>query len=240
MLETTPVAALSGDDPMENKVWYLQRSRLFAEVPETSVASSEHLFVTCLFPKRALVFDQGDSARVVYLIKRGKVRLSRLTQDGKEVTIAILGAGDFFGEETLFEAGSRTTIATCLEETLLCSARADDLFALLSADPTLALNVAKMLSTRLGDASATMEDLAYAKVPDRLMHLFARLAHEHGVPEAGDAVKLDMRLTHAEIASLIGSTRETVSLELSNLARAGRIAIRDGAIVVPRAELEAL
>lgn len=240
MVEPTHVAALSGGERMENKVWYLQRSRLFAEVPEASVESSEHLFVTCLFPKRALVFDQGDSARVVYLIKRGRVRLSRITQDGKEVTIAILGAGDFFGEETLFESAARTTIATCLEETLLCSARADDLFALLNADPTLALNVAKMLSSRLGDASATMEDLAYAKVTDRLMHLFGRLAHEHGIVEAGDAVKLDVHLTHAEIASMIGSTRETVSLELSNLARSGRITIRDGAIVIPRTELDAL
>ncbi len=240
MLDVKWVAAPDEGGRMENKVWYLQRSRLFAEVPEASVVSSEHLFVTCLFPKRSLVFDQGDSGRVVYLIKRGKVRLSRLTPDGKEVTIAILGEGDFFGEETLFETGARTTVAQCLEESLLCWARADDLFALLSADPTLALNVAKMLSTRLGDASATMEDLAYAKVTDRLMHLFARLAVEHGVPDAGDAVKLDVRLTHAEIASLIGSTRETVSLELSNLARAGRIVLRDGAIVVPRAELEAL
>jgi len=223
---------------MENKVWYLKQNRLFVAATAEQVENSEHIFKTCLFPKRSLVFDQGDSRRLVYLIKRGKIRISRLTADGKEVTVALLGAGDLFGEETLFDDQPRTTIATCVEETLLCTSRADDLFALLSQNPALALNVAKVLSNRLGDASATMEDLAYAKVPDRLLHLFSRLAAEHGI-DAGDGVELDVRLTHADIASLIGSTRETVSLELANLARAGRIHVDGRTIVIPKSEIVA-
>jgi CRP/FNR family cyclic AMP-dependent transcriptional regulator len=223
---------------MENKVWYLKQNRLFAAATQEQVENCEHLFKTSVIPKRSMVFDQGDSRRLVYLIKRGKIRISRLTADGKEVTVAVLGAGDIFGEETLFDDQPRTTIATCIEETLLCTSRADDLFALLSQNPALALNVAKVLSNRLGDASATMEDLAYAKVPDRIMHLFSRLASEHGV-EAGDHVEIDVRLTHADIASLIGSTRETVSLEMSNLTRTGRVRIDGRAIAIPKSEIVA-
>jgi CRP/FNR family transcriptional regulator len=211
------------DAVTENKVWYLRQNRLFDRAGDGAVDDSEHLFKTCLFPKRALVFDQGDPTRLVYLIKRGKVRITRLTPDGKEVTVAVLGAGDLFGEETLFDEQPRTTHAVCMEESLLCTAKADELFALLSRNPVLALNVANILSDKLLDASATMEDLAYAKVPDRIMHLFERLATEHGIDAPGGTV-LDVRLTHADIASLIGSTRETVSLELSNLAKSGRIA----------------
>ena len=223
---------------VENKVWYLRQNRLFEHATDESIAQSQNLFTTTLFPKRTAVFDQGDPTRLVYLVKRGKIRIARLTPDGKDVTVAVLGAGDIFGEETLFDKGPRMTHATCMEETLVCTARADDLFALLSNDPTLALNVAKILSDRLVDASATMEDLAYAKVTDRLMHLFLRLAHEHGV-ETPDGVVLDVRLTHADIASLVGSTRETVSLEMSNLAKAKRIAYDDRRITIPRAELAA-
>jgi CRP/FNR family transcriptional regulator len=222
---------------MENKVWYLRQNRLFASVADGAVSASEHIFKTCLFPKRALVFDQGDPTRLVYLIKRGKVRLTRLTADGKEVTVAVLGAGDLFGEETLFDDAPRLTHAVCIEESLLCTARAEDLFGLLSTDPTLALNVAKILSDRLLDASATMEDLAYAKVPDRIMHLFARLASEHGVGR-DEGTLIDVRLTHADIASLVGSTRETVSLEMSNLAKAGRIVYDGKSIVLPHESID--
>jgi CRP/FNR family transcriptional regulator len=218
---------------MENKVWYLRQNRLFEQAGEDAIAGGDQIFKTSVYPKRSMVFDQGDPTRVVFLVKRGKVRITRLTADGKEVTVAVLGAGDMFGEETLFDAQPRTTHAVCIEESLLCTAKADDLFALLSRNPTLALNVAKILSDRLVDASATMEDLAYAKISDRIMHLFERLAVEHGIAtERG--TNIDVRLTHADIASLIGSTRETVSLEMSNLAKSGAILYDGKRIILPK------
>ena len=218
---------------VENKVWYLRQNRLFESAGDETVDASQHLFETCLYPRKSYVFDQGDSSRLVYLVKRGKVRLTRLTSEGKEVTVAVLGAGDLFGEETLFASTPRTTHAVCIEETLLCSAKADDLFSLLSETPTLALNVAKVLSDKLLDASATMEDLAYANVPDRILHALARLGDEHGI-ETPAGVLLNLRLTHADIASLIGSTRETVSLELSQLIKAGRVAFDGKHLTLPR------
>ena len=219
-------------DSGENKVWYLQQNRLFADASDGAIAGGTDIFKTCIFPKRSIVFDQGDPTRVVYLVKRGKVRITRLTAEGKEVTVAVLGSGDIFGEETLFDGRPRTTHAVCIEECLLCLAKADDLFALVSADPVLALNVAKILSDRLGEASATMEDLAYAKVSDRIVHLFERLATEHGTRTTA-GITVDIRLTHAEIASLIGSTRETVSLEMANLVKSGRIAYDGKHVVLP-------
>jgi CRP/FNR family cyclic AMP-dependent transcriptional regulator len=218
---------------MENKVWYLRQNRLFEQAGDDAIAGGDAIFKTCIYPNKSLVFDQGDPTRVVFLIKRGKIRITRLTPDGKEVTVAVLGAGDMFGEETLFDEQPRTTHAVCLEESLLCTAKADDLFALLSRNPTLALNVAKILSDRLVDASAAMEDLAYAKISDRILHLLERLAAEHGV-ETDRGTVIDVRLTHADIASLIGSTRETVSLEMSNLVKAGAIAYDDKRITLPK------
>lgn len=205
----------------DNKVFYLKNNRLFSGVADR-VDETAHIFTTVLYPAKTAVFEQGDPTRLVYLVKRGNIRISRLTPDGKEITVAILGAGDIFGEETLFSEGERSTVATTVGETLVCTARADDLFELLSKDPELALNVAKLVHERLNDASATIEDLAYARVPDRLLHLFERLAAEHGVATE-DGTKIDVRLTHADIASLIGSTRETVTVEISNLIREGKL-----------------
>ncbi|GAC1429553.1 MAG: Crp/Fnr family transcriptional regulator [Candidatus Velthaea sp.] len=219
-----------------NKVWYLQRNRLFIDTVDADVESNQHIFTVVEHPRRTLIFDQGDPSRLVYFVKRGSVRIARLTEDGKEVTVAVLGPGDLFGEETLFGNEPRTTVAIAVDDVLLCTAQAEALFHMLRNDPRLALNVAKVLSERLGDAVATMEDLAYAKIPDRLMHVFRRLALEHGTT-VEDGLRIDVRLTHADIASLIGSTRETVSLEMTALVRAGRLRLDTRNVIVPKGEL---
>jgi CRP/FNR family transcriptional regulator, cyclic AMP receptor protein len=215
----------------ENKIWYLKKNRLFADSPVDAVVEGASIFTMELLPKRSTLFDQGDATKMVFLIKTGRVRISRNTADGKEVTVAILGPGDMFGEDALFGGIERTSVATCMEETLICKAHADDLFGLLAGNSSLALNVAQMLSDRLSDASATIEDLAYAKISDRLVHLFDRLSGELGKP-AADGTFLDVRLTHADIASIIGSTRETVSLEMNQLVRSGHIKQEGGYITV--------
>ncbi|HEX3462737.1 MAG TPA: Crp/Fnr family transcriptional regulator [Candidatus Elarobacter sp.] len=222
-----------GDDA--NKVWYLRHNRLFVEATEAGVLASEHLFTMCEMPRGTRVFDQGDTTRIVYVVKRGAVRIARETADGKDVTVALLGAGDFFGEETLFGDRPRTTVAVVVEDALLCTVRADDLFALLAADPALALNVAKSLSGRLDDARATMEDLAYARVGDRIVHLYRKLAAEHGAA-VRDGTRVDLRLTHADVASLVGSTRETVSAEMAKLVESGRLRLEGRAVVIPASE----
>ena len=228
-------AALRKERPVDedvNKVWYLRQNRLFAQAAEEGIIAHEHLFTMCEMPRGTLVFDAGESERVVYFVKRGTVRIVRETPDGKDVTVALLGPGDLFGEESLFERAPRTTHAVVVEDALLCTSRADDLFALLSHDPQLALNVAKVLSERLDEARSTMEDLAYAKVGDRIEHLYQKLAAEHGVPTRG-GVRVDVRLTHADVASLVGSTRETVSVELGKLVETGRLRLEGRSVVVP-------
>lgn len=220
-----------------NKVWYLTKNRFFANAVDGGIDKSAHIFTIVGYPRRTLIFDQGDPSRTVYFLKRGAVRIARVTPEAKEVTVAVLGPGDMFGEESLFGTGERATVAIAIDSVLLCTVKADDLFRLIQSEPLLALNVAKILQERLADAAAQMEDIAYARVSDRLMHLFRRLADEHGVPVAG-GVRIETRLTHADLATLIGSTRETVSLEMSLLVRAGAIRLDGRQFIVPTPELE--
>lgn len=215
----------------ENKILFLKSSKLFERASDDMIAGCEHLFVQSIYRKGAPVFDQGDSACLVYLLKRGRVRIARRTTDDKETTISILGPGDIFGEEVVFERVTRTSKATCMEDSLLCVARASDLFGLLSRYPVLALNVAKYLREQLESAREVGEDVAYLSVSDRLGRLLERLAAEHGKPVAGGTL-LDVRLTRAEMASLIGSTRETVSVRIAHLVRAGRVALRGKHLVL--------
>ncbi len=223
---------MAADATETNKVWYLKQNRLFEESADDDVTRFADLFTMQTFPRKALIFDQCDPARTIYLIKTGTVRIARITPDGKEVTIAVLGKGDLFGEEALFADRPRTTFAVVVDEALLCMSRAEDLVALLNHEPKMAMNVANLMSDRLLELTATVEDLSYARLSDRLVHLIERLAIEHGRPCEG-GIELTIRLTHADIASLVGSTRETVSLELARLIRAGRLKQRGQALVVP-------
>jgi len=219
----------------ENKVWYLKRSRLFERAGDEAIAGYEHLFTQVTYPKRTVVFEQGDIGRIVYFLKIGRVRIARATVDGKEIGVALLGPGDLFGEEVIFSTDVvRSTFATCVENTLLCTARAADLYGLMTRHSVIAVNVAKYLHEQRDDALSIAEDLAYLKIPDRLMKLLERLAVEHGVPSR-EGTLIDVRLTQADIASLIGSTRETVSSQLAQLAREGRIVMRGRQILIANA-----
>jgi CRP/FNR family transcriptional regulator len=215
----------------ENKILFLKKSRIFERATDDVVAGCEHLFVQKYFHAGEVLFEQGDDARIVYLVKQGRVRVSRRTAEGKEVTIALLGAGDIFGEEVVFSQVTRTAVATCLEDSLLCMARAADVFGLFLRHPVLALNVAKYLREQLDDALSVTEDVAYLNVTDRLTRLLERLATEHG-KRVEDGVLLDVRLTRAEMASLIGSTRETVSVRIASLVRSGRVRLQGRSIVL--------
>jgi len=209
----------------------LKHSRLFERASDETIAYCEHLFVQHVCTKGNIVFHQGDPGHFVYLVKRGMVRLARRTPDDKDIMIAILGPGAIFGEEVVFSNVERTTVAVCTTESLLCMARAEHVYGLLARFPQLAVNVAKYLSEQRDNALAIAEDLAFLSVPERLMRQFERLGREYGKP-VDDGVLLDIRLTHADLASLIGSTRETISVQLAQLAHDRRIRLDGRSIVV--------
>lgn len=217
---------------IDNKIWYLRRNRLFERLSDERIAFYEHLFTPKCYPKGTLLFEQGDPARIVYFLKEGKVRIGRLTRDGKEILITVLGPGDLFGEEVIFAEVRRTTVATCMENVKICMTKAEDLYGLITREPVLALNIAKYVAEQRDDAISAVEDIAYLKVPDRLLNLLERLIPDYGV-ETAAGTELNIRLTQADLASLIGSTRETVSLEMSRLVKSGRIHMRGHAIVLP-------
>jgi len=210
----------------------MRLNAIFASATDETVEDCERIFTVTMLTKQDVVYELGDSAKSAFLIKRGRIRIVRPTPHGKEVTVAVLNSGSIFGEECLFGQQLRSTSAICMEDSVLCVARAADLGTLLLRYPQLTLNVAKILSSRLRDASASLEDLAYSKVRVRLMHLLDRLASEYGKRTSAGVV-LDIRLTHSDLASLIGTTRETVTIELSGLRRLGRVRQSGRLLILP-------
>lgn len=172
--------------------------------------------------KRVQVFAQGDEVTNVYLVQSGAVSLVRSNADGKEVIVAFLGAGDFFGEEALFGRCLRDTTAICIDAGAIYGISPQRFVTAVRSNPSLPMRLASNLSLRFDQVTQTVEDIAFATVEARLLMLFDRLANRYGIP-TGDGVSVRLRLTHAQIGTFIGSTRETVSGHLASLIRSQRL-----------------
>jgi CRP/FNR family cyclic AMP-dependent transcriptional regulator len=192
--------------------------RLFRNVDAASVERCEGLFEIATLRRGTEVFAQDDDVEYVYVVVAGYVRLGFLLSDGREMSVGLVGPGEFIGEEALAEAERRPFSATVVERCTIFRARAENLSALFRADALLAMNLARHMSARYAEMSAALEDIAQGKVRDRLLRALRRIA--------------GVKLTHHEIATFVGSTRETVTVELAALMRAGAISRGPGCFTV--------
>lgn len=212
---------------MPNKVWYLQRNRLFHSVPLKEIEKFAHLFREQDFKPKEIVFSEGDLGDTVYLLKTGHVRLYRLTEDGKELTLAILGSGDVFGELALFREARRQTFAEALEDSHICAASVDDFTRLMGHRPQPTIMVASEIAKRRSEMETRVAGLAYGSVRTKLLHALRHLAREHGEERSGGKIRISIWLSHQELAQLIGATRETCTIELGKLQKIGAVCFDD-------------
>jgi CRP/FNR family transcriptional regulator len=144
--------------------------------------------------------------------------------------LTLLERGDIFGERAL--VGARAAVhCEAFEDTLVCVLRREDFEDLVRRRPELALRVVRVLAERLREAEETIERLALHDVPARLAALLLRLAEAYGEPH-GDGRRLALRVTHQDLAGMIGATRETVTLTLNRFREEGLIAVEDRHIIV--------
>ncbi len=215
-----------------NKVWYLQHNRLFHGVPLKEVERFAHLFHEQDFKPKEIVFSEGDLGDAIYLLKTGHVRLYRLTEDGKELTLAILGPGDVFGELSLFKEVRRQTFAEALEDSHICAASVEDFTRLMSHKPQLTMMVAGEIARRRSEMETRIAGLAYGSGRAKLISALRHLAREHGDRRADGTIRIGIRLSHQELAQLVGVTRETCTIELGKLQKSGSVCFDDDRYIV--------
>lgn len=216
----------------------LAQNRLFASICERIVAECATQFTAIHARQRDCLYRQGDSCEQVYCVLSGSVRISRLAEDGSEFTMRIVGPGGIFGEETLFDERSFSSTATMLSNGTVAVCSSTRIRALIARYPKVALNIAQYLHEEQHRTVDRLEQTVHKTVRERLLALLYELATIYCAFESTGG-KCEISLTHLEIASLIGSTRETVSCELGKLVDAGLVAKRGRKILVDPAANEA-
>jgi CRP/FNR family transcriptional regulator, cyclic AMP receptor protein len=164
----------------------------------------------------------------LFIIKRGRVRLYQIGPGGQTVTTALLGPGTVFGEVPLIGIRMGGNWAETLEESLLCLMSPQDVRQLLLADPRIAARIAEHMEERITELEHRLTDLACKTLPERLAGTLWTLSR--GTPPG--SVPEPVRLTHHQLAGLVGATRERTTTALGELAERGLIRLRRAKIIV--------
>jgi CRP-like cAMP-binding protein len=196
---------------------------LFAALSDEERTELQRSSVRRLEYKRGeSLFSEGDAAEAVFLVTAGRLRLFKLSEDGREITLGYLGLNDLFGEEILFADNRRTFNAEAVEDTRVCACFKKDMEAMLSSHPAMATRVIKVMADRLAQLTEHLADVAIYDARDRLLRTLGRLARQNG-EATENGIRLGFRLTHDDLGALIGTSRVMVTNVLKALREEGLV-----------------
>ena len=212
-------------------LWYLKKIPLLAELPQDVLARLAERIQMNEIRRRHVIYLPGDPGAAVYFINGGRVKISKVTRDGKELTLAYRGPGELIGEMCLIEGGPREEMAEAMENALITEIERSDFERLVQQNGGLGYRLMKVLTRRRRELENKIENLVFKDVNSKLAELLIRLSIEYGVDDAR-GVLVALKITHQEMANLIGSTRETVSLTLSQFRRKGLIQTEGRKVII--------
>lgn len=223
--------------PEHSQLWYIANTDLF----------------TCLSPSdrqemavrsRMMAMKKGESLRNslapdnhIYLIKEGVVKIVASSQRGKEVILGFLQAGDLLGEAALSDIGPEETDAIAEEEVLLCEFDCDYFHQILARHPELAMSITKWFGLRLQRIQRRFQNLLFATPKERVATALLEISEDFGKRLPQGRVRIGLKLTHQEIAQLIGLTRESVTHVLGDMESEGLIETNKRVITITDTKL---
>jgi CRP/FNR family transcriptional regulator, cyclic AMP receptor protein len=216
-------------------------AQLLGRVPFLAALSAEDLewlaqrLQRRIYGRGEVVFSKDDPGQSLFVIEHGAVRIFIPGTQGSDLTLAVLGPGDFFGDLSLLDGSPRSASAAAVAEgtALLVLDRAV-FTALLEAQPGSAMAVLAVLARRLRETDQMASDLAFQDVGARLARRLLELAETNGVRKA-EGVLIDLAVTQEELANMIGVTRESVNRNLGVFRREGMVS-REGRRILIRDE----
>ena len=197
---------------------------IFCDLEPAAMAAFEQQTEMRTCRRGQLLYSQEDRAEVLFLLKRGRVQLYRLTPSGKRLELATIEPGAFFGEMPLVGETLRHTFAEAVEDSLICVMSRSDIERLMRERSEVALRMIEVLSRRLALCEARLEEMAYRSVPARIAAVLLRLSQGR----SGEAVPV----THQELGDMIGALRESVTKVLDEFQRAELVELSRGRIIL--------
>ncbi len=214
---------------------FLRNVSLFESLDQQELEALSEVTFTRTFSKDNVIILAEEEGDTLFILKNGQVKVSIVSEEGREVILSLLGPGSVFGELSLLDGKPRSANVVATEETDLLMLRRADFLQLIYKTPQIATALLAELATRMRKTDRQIEGLALLDVTSRISDTLLQLATEQGA-ETADGVTIESRPTHQELANMSGTTRETVSRVLKRLEGQGYINRNGRKITILREE----
>lgn len=208
------------------KLWYLENFSIFEVLSEEEKEMMRKVAVMKNVPKHQVLYFSADSPDTIYLVKKGKVKISKISSQGKEIILAILNPGELFGELAITDQSqSREETAEVIEDAVICIFRTGDIKEMMTRNSRFNMKVLKFIGLRLKKVQSRLESLIFKSANERIISFIREFSDEHGRQILGDSNmrEVKLNLTHADIARLTATSRQTVTTVLNSLEKKGII-----------------
>lgn len=211
---------------MESLLDLLHKVELFDGLSPDQLASIATVAKRRTFPRGAVIIVQGDESHSLYLVASGKLKVYMSEDEGKEVILNFIGPGDYFGELALLDSAPRMASVMATETTELVIIQRADFRDCLQRNPKMGDNLMAELARRVRSLGKIVSSLALLDVYGRVAQVLLSQSHEH------EGIRVTERLTHQDIANMVGASREMVTKILKDLKLGGYIDVEDRRILL--------
>lgn len=200
-----------------SKVQYLSKVYIFQDLLEEEVKEIGRMAVMTTCPAGKIFYSPNESGEVLFILKKGRVQLYRMSSEGRKLVIGTIEAGSIFGEMILVGQGMYDAFAEAIEESLICVMKRRDVENMVLTKPRVGLRIMEVMAKRLRETEERLEQTIFTDVQSQLIMLLLRMHREHRT----DTIDT----THEALAAQLGVYRETVTTALNNLRKRGLISI---------------
>lgn len=211
-------------------VGLLAKTELFGALPAADREAIAQRMRPASFKSGHSIFSRGDEAKELYLVETGRVRLSILTAEGRELSLAHATDGGIFGEIAVLDGGRRSADATAISDVVALSLSRSALLSMMETNPRIAQAAITFLCRRLRDTDVKIEAIALHPIEVRLARFFLSAVFLQKADAKGKAWPLNLGMSQSELAMLVGASRPKVNAALAELEGAGAVR-RDGQTV---------
>ncbi len=205
------------------RVDLIRKVPLFSTLTDHEFSQLKHIFVTRSYRKNQVIFLEEETGNYMYLVLTGKVKVTKAGSNGKERILAIHQAGDFFGEMSLLDGKTAPATVSAMEDSKIISVSGTDFHRYLMNNQKVLLQIINVLCARLRQVWQA-QSVSSSTADARIRMGILQLANRHGIRDSHGTI-IDLKITHQELAEMVGTSRETVTRVLARLREQGVIEV---------------